>query len=383
MRRPRVCLVTAVPITINAFLQGHIRALSADYDVTVVSNCTAADVATVLGPRVAFAPAPIVRPIAPWRDLVALLALWRLFRKDRFDAVHSVTPKAGLLSMLAARAAGVPCRFHTFTGQIWATRRGPMRWLLRSLDRLMAKSATHVLTDSISQRTFLAQQGIVGQSDVTVLAEGSVAGVNTERFAPDAGARDRIRADFRIASGDVVFMYLGRLNRDKGVPDLLHAFDAVAANHPAIQLLLAGPDEEGLEPAVSALAARWPGRVHRVPYTQTPERFMAAADVICLPSYREGFGVVLIEGAAVGLPALASRIYGITDAVLEGVTGLLHPPGDRAALATAMRTLTDDAGLRRRLGAAARDRVRQCFTEAHVTGAMTAFYRAHVDGAAR
>ncbi len=379
-RRARVCLVTAVPMTINAFLQGHIRALAADYEITVVANGTAADVAAVLGPHVAFVAAPIVRPIAPGRDCVALLALWRLFRLGRFDSVHSVTPKAGLLSMLAARAAGVPHRFHTFTGQIWATRRGPMRWLLKSLDRLLAGSATHVMADSSSQRSFLVQQGIVREAEVTVLADGSVAGVNTQRFAPNPETRTRIRAHFRIADDDVVFMYLGRLNRDKGVPDLLHAFEAFAANRPTIHLLLVGPDEEGMEPEVDALASRSPGRVHRVAFAERSEQFMAAADVFCLPSYREGFGVVLIEAAGVGLPSVASRIYGITDAVVDGVTGVLHPPGDRGALAAAMRTLADDPALRRKLGDAARARVRQSFTEAQVTGALVAFYHAHVDG---
>lgn len=379
LQRPRVCIVTAVPSTIMAFLQGHIRALAAEHDVTLVTNGAEADLPGLLGPHVTLSPVAIERQIALWRDVVGLVTLWRVMRRGRFDVVHSVTPKAGLLSMVAARAAGVPRRFHTFTGQVWVTRRGPQRWLLKTLDRLLASCATQVLADSHSQRAFLEQEGIA--RDVRVLAAGSVAGVDVHRFAPSLADRARIRTELGVPADGVMCMYLGRLNRDKGVPDLLAAFEAAARDLPNLHLLIAGPDEEGMESDVAALVSRVPGRVHRKGFVQSPEHFMAAADVFCLPSYREGFGVVLIEAAAVALPSIASRIYGITDAVDDGVTGLLHPPGDVTALAGAMRDLAADGARRTTMGEAARARVLAQFTQDRVTGAMVTFYRQQLAGA--
>ena len=172
-----------------------------------------------------------------------------------------------------------------------------------------------------------------------------------------------------------MFLYLGRLNRFKGIADLLRAFETAVQSDTNLHLVIAGPDEENLASAADALASSIPGRVHRVEYVAHPEHYMSAADVFCLPSYREGFGAVLIEAAAVGLPVIASRIYGITDAVEEGKTGLLHAPGADREIAEAMRLLASNADLRRRMGAAARERVIEKFSETYVTKAFIDFYR--------
>ena len=154
-----------------------------------------------------------------------------------------------------------------------------------------------------------------------------------------------------------MLLFVGRLNRDKGVLDLAKAFAAVAAELPDVHALVVGPDEEGLRPAFERLCATHGERLHFLDYTTRPEDVMAAGDVLCLPSYREGFGSVVIEAAAAGLPAVASRIYGLVDAVVDGRTGLLHEPGDIADLTACLRQVAASAGLRCALGSAARDRV--------------------------
>ena len=156
--RPHTCIVVAAPLTLKAFMLGHLKALAGIAEVTVVANFTPEDETFPWPADIARVAVPIARPIALWTDIVALLALTRLFRQQRFDLVHSLTPKAGLLAMLAAWLAGVPLRLHMFTGQVWVTRTGPMRALLKSADRLIGRLATHVLTDSASQREFLAGQ---------------------------------------------------------------------------------------------------------------------------------------------------------------------------------------------------------------------------------
>jgi len=361
------------PITLWAFFRRHIAALQEQYAVTVIANI-GQDVSLPFDAEVHVIPVMIERKISLLRDLRALICLVDIFRRHSFGVVHSVTPKAGLLAMAAAWLTKVPVRIHVFTGQVWATRTGAARAGLKALDGVIAKLATHVLVDSHSQREFLLANRVVNVSKSTVLANGSTCGADGERFRPDEEARRHTRDILGIPDGAVVFLYLGRLNRDKGLLDLTAAFAVLAAGDPAVHLLVAGPDEEGLRPQVQALLTAFAERVRLVEYTDRPEHFMAAADVLCLPSYREGFPQVAIEAAAAGLPVIASRIYGVTDAVVDGETGLLHPPGDVKALCSRMEALASAPQLRRELGAAGRARVLRDFSQDLVTQTLLAYY---------
>ncbi len=228
MRRNHICVVATVPFAMRVFMGPHLAALACIYDITIVTSDNSNELLGLCGRNVRVVPILIERKISLGKDLRALFKLWRVFRKEHFDAVHSITPKAGMLAMLAARLAGVRIRLHTFTGQVWVTQAGLKALLLKTLDRVLAANATHLLADSHSQRRFLIANGITRASVIEVLAEGSLVGVDIERFAFSDSARKRIRSGNHIPEGDVVFMYLGRLNRDKGVIDLLHAFAEVA-----------------------------------------------------------------------------------------------------------------------------------------------------------
>lgn len=364
----RLCFVLTSPFALNAFLRPHLERLSASYDITVCVNMDNPEVVPVVPERVRLVPLNIARQISIWSDLKTLLVLTRFFRNERFDLVYSLTPKGGLLAMVAAWLTGIPYRVHCFTGQVWVTRRGFGRWLLKSMDSVLSACATRLLADSASQRQHLIQEGIVAAEKIEVLANGSMAGVDTQRFLPDVNARGQVRSRFGIQQDACCLLYVGRLTREKGVPDLIEAFNRLRPRFPNLHLLLVGPDEEGLD-----LLFRDAPQIHRVGYTQAVEEYMAAADVFCLPSYREGFGLVLIEAGAVGLPVVASRIYGITDAVVEGETGLLHQPGDIDDLTRKLESLLEDASLRRALGEAGRRRVSAMFSTESVTDAMADF----------
>lgn len=370
--RRRICIVAASEITFRAFLPGHLKALGERYDVSVAVHTDNPRFLDDLDLNVNVVPLAIERNIAPLADLAALFSLVRLFRRERFDLVHSVTPKAGLLAMLAGFIARVPRRVHIFTGQVWATRSGASRLLLKSMDRLLAGCATHLLADSASQRDFLVRQGVVRADKIRVLAGGSISGVDTRRFHADAATRESIRAELGIGGNDMLFLFLGRLNPDKGVLDLAAAFSRLPEG---CRLLFVGPDEAGMRGRIEDLAAAT-GRLHFVDYTDSPERYMAAADVFCLPSYREGFGSVILEAAACGVPAIGSRIYGVTDAIEDGKSGLLFPPRDVGALATCMLRLHDDHALRRSMGAYAGERAEKVFSSARVTDAWLEYYDA-------
>lgn len=365
-----VCFVTTSPLIANSFLAPHLARLARRYDVSLALPVSGEIPLRPLD-GVEVLPLPILRRISPWQDLLTLRALDRLFERRRFAVVHSFAPKAGLLAMHAARAARVPVRLHTFTGQVWASRTGFMRALLRTADRLTARAATHVLADSASQRDFLVAQGVVPAAKCTVLASGSVSGVDAARFRPDAGLRSVVRSELGVPVGAKVLLYLGRLARDKGLVDLAAAFAGLSSR---AVLVLVGHDEDGLRDPIRAAAGVARPRVHFVAYTAQPERYLAATDVLCLPSYREGFGTVVIEAAAAGVPAVASRIYGITDAVVDGVTGLLFTPGSVEELRGKLALVLEDEALRVSLGQAARSRALADFAEERVTAALESFY---------
>jgi glycosyltransferase involved in cell wall biosynthesis len=371
--KPRVALVVTSTLVVRWFLLGHIRTLAQSYALTLIVNNDAPELAARLPCRTVSL--RLEREIAPLADLRALAWLWWHFRAERYQLVQSITPKAGLLGILAARLAGVSARLHIYTGQVWATRRGPMRMLLKAADRLIAASATHVLADSFSQRDFLVAQTVVSPAKISVLGLGSVSGVNANRFRPDAEKRAQLRAELGIAESATLFLYLGRLKRDKGVLDLARAFALCAKEEASSRLLMVGPDEEGLLPEVERICTGCRARLHVAGYSDEPERYLAASDVLCLPSYREGFGVVILEAAAAGLPAIGSRIYGITDAIVDGETGLLFEAGDVQQLALRLRSLAADAQLRSRMGRRARERALRDFAEERLTGALLALYR--------
>ena len=370
----RVCLVVSTLLTAKILLLDQIAALSRDNTVVLAANAKDPDALRRLNLDAAVIFMPIERKISPVRDLWALMHLLIFFRRQHFDVVHSFTPKVGILAMVAAYLARVPIRIHTFTGQTWATRKGLARSFLRALDKFTASLATNVLVDGRSQREFLIQDAVVSAAKSRVLKITSHCSVDGERFRPNEKMRRSVRATLGIADDAVVFLYVGRLNLEKGLLDLAAAFAELAASDPYAHLLIVGPDEDGLRRPMEELLSRFAERVNWVGFTTSPESYMAAADVFCLPSYREGFGQVLIEASAAGIPVIATRIYGVKDAVVEGKTGLLYPPGDATTLCERMKTLASAPAFRRELGNAGRARVLQEFAREDLARALVEYY---------
>jgi glycosyltransferase involved in cell wall biosynthesis len=371
----KICFVVSSAMTVNAFLQEPIRRLSENNQVFVIANLNPGETLPCISAPGRLIPVRIERKISPWRDLLALLKMIQVFRQHRFDVVHSVTPKAGLLAMTAALVAGISTRIHTFTGQVWATRQGLSRLIFKNVDRLIASFASHVLVDSFSQRNFLLDQGVVSAGKSRVLHQGSVSGVDLQRFKPNLIARGEIRRNLGISEQDLVFLFIGRLNRDKGVLDLAVAFPIVFARYPGVHLLVVGPDEEDIRTEMEARMGACRSHVHFVGFAGNPEDYMASADVLCLPSYREGFGNVVIEAAAVGIPTLGSRIYGIVDAVVDDETGLLFEPRDVDSLTASLNALAADPSRREQLGRQARTRVLCDFSCERLAQAWIEFYQ--------
>lgn len=371
--RAKICIVVAVPWQVNVFMSQHIVALSHRYRVTLALNGSKHELRPELR-GITLMPIPIVRPISPLRDLLALFVLWRLFRRERFDIVQSMSPKAGLLSAVAGRVAGVPIRIHWITGQIWGNKRGLMRVLLKTMDRITARCATNLLADSPSQVKFLVEENNCASKQVEVLGSGSTCGVDMSRFHPDPVVRARVRKSLGIPDDATIALFLGRKQPEKGIPELCEAFLSASKACPKIHLLMVGPDEAGMEEFVRNTLAPVADNLSWIGLTSIPEEYLVASDFLVLPSHREGFGSVVIEAAACGIPSIGTNIYGLSDAIIDGETGILVPIRNTIALEVAIKRLALDACERVKMGERAIARVSEKFSQEVLVNALLDYY---------
>ena len=372
-----ICFVVSSPFTANAFLLEHIKQLSKFFTITLCLNLQLYPLSCDFDvEKIRIVNIPLERKIHLLKDAEALFRLFMLFRTEQFDVVHTVSPKAGLLGMLAAFIAQIKNRFHTFTGQVWANAKGVPRKFYKLIDKLICHLATEVFADSQSQINYLVAQGICKTETISMLGVGSISGVNLGRFKPDFKVRSKYRKLMGAVEKDIVFLFVGRLCADKGVNDLLLAFKK---NYPHFKkrgfLWLVGPDEAGMEALLKPVFPELQKQVKWIGPSFEPEKYMAAADILVLPSYREGFGNVVIEAAACKIPSIAYQIDGIVDAISDGCTGLLVPKYDINSLSDQMYLLAIDSELRQTLGNNAHERASMYFSSQIVTANWLSFYK--------
>jgi len=361
-KREMMAVVTTVPIQVRFFLVNHIINFHERYDVTIVSNLfKQSNILNIFPKDIIKHHVPFLREISIFADIKTLIQLTYFFYRKKFKIVYSISPKGGLLSMVAAWFVNVPIRIHTFTGQVWVTRKGLMKLVLKLMDRITATLATLVIVDSSSQRDFLIDHRIVTEGKSHVLGDGSISGVDVDRFSYNASVRKMLRENLKVSDSKIIFLFIGRLKKDKGVFELALAFASISKGKDDLALWFVGPDEDNIQDEIKSITLNCNSSILFVPYTERPENYMIAADIICLPSYREGFGSTIIEAAACGLPAIGTRIYGITDAIVDGETGILVEKGDVDALASAMFSLAKDPSLRKNMGESAKQRALEKF----------------------
>lgn len=363
----KIARVSTVPYFVASQLKYQLEHISASGAETVVITSSGDELSRLVWSDNLY-PFMIEIPRSPHpvKDAVALVRLFCAFRKNKFNIVHSTTPKAGLLSMIAAFFARVPIRLHTFTGQPWVGLSGPLAWFARLSDKIVGRLSTHCYADSESQREFLVSSGVIYNNKISVIGAGSLAGVNLSRFNISNFSqidKANLRAELGLKDSSRIVLFVGRICKDKGIFELLEAFRRTILSESNVELLLVGPIDQGRSDieSVSVSALSDQEHVHHVGYTDCPEKYMAIADVLCLPSYREGFGTVVIEAAAMGVPTLGTAIYGLTDAVVNGETGVLVPPRDYEMLTSEMIRLLGAPELLDRMGKSAYDRCLKYF----------------------
>ena len=371
----RLLHVTTVSQSLN-FLRGNVRFIQAKGFTIEAISSYGADLDT-FGAREGIPVHAIEMPrrITPVHDLRSIIALFRYFLKRRPIIVHAHTPKGGLLGMIGATIARVPVRIYHVRGLPYMTAKGWRKHLLMTTERISCRLAHRTFCVSHSLRDVAISDGICPESKIVVFAGGSGNGVdaavrfNPDRYTPEE--TDKERCGLNIPADARVILFVGRIVRDKGIVELAEAWKSIRSEFPDTWLILAGPQEpqDPVSPEVihsleNDARVVMPGNV------SNPAVFYALADLVVLPTYREGFPNVPLEAAAMEVPVIATRIPGCSDAVEDGVTGTLVPSHDADALADAMRSYLMNPELRAKHGKAGRKRVVEQFQQEVIWEAM-------------
>ncbi len=375
MNRKKILRACTVPQSIG-FVVGMIPDLTKEYEVGVLSS-PGEEWAMLdkYGDAVKRLEVPMERHISPLRDLRSLWRLIRVFRRERPDMVHSMTPKAGLLCMLAAWITRVPVRVHMFTGLVFPTATGLKRRILMATDRLTCACATHVLPEGEGVKRDLLNNGIT-RKPIKVLGYGNCRGIDLDRFDPTLSEVQAEAAKLRKPEV-FTFIAIGRLVGDKGINELVAAFSRLNRELPATRLILVGPQEKELDPLSPATLSEIESNpaIEAVGNQADVRPWLAAADCHVLASYREGFPNVVIEAGAMGLPQIVTDINGANEIIVEGKNGTIVPPRDSDALYQAMKRMINDPDWRPQLGANARQMIASRYEQGYVRRCLYDFYK--------
>ncbi len=381
---PRLVYIVTHPVSADLLLRGQLAFMkNAGFHVTVIAAPGAELERVREREGVETIAVPMERNPNPPRDLVSLRDLLSVLRRAKPDIVNASTPKAGLLGSLAARMLRVPVRIYLLRGLRLETARGRLRTILGATERIAASSAKDVVCVSESLKRAAVDGGYVPAAKALVLGAGSSNGVDTHRFQRTDALRAegaRLLAPLGITDAHRIVAFVGRLAVDKGVDDLLRAFEHVRASHRDTKLLLLGGDlaDEQIDPDLRRRVAS-AADVITTPAIADLAPYFARMDVLAFPSLREGFPNVALEAACAAVPIVGFRSTGVIDAIVDGVTGRLVAQHDVSALGKGLIAYLGDPALRAAHGRAARERAERCFRRDVVWRAWLDFYRTRLD----
>ena len=372
--KQKIIRTSTVATSLNTFCRGTLRDLSRLYDVVAVStpDHELQEIAQREGIRVIGV--PMSRPIAPLRDLVSLWCLIRVFRRERPTMVHSITPKAGLLSMIAAWICRVPVRLHTFTGLVFPTATGLKKRILILTDRITCACATHIVPEGEGVKADLINYNIT-QKPLQVLGYGNIRGIDLDHYRRSPEVMEKA---LTLRKPNLfTFVFIGRVVRDKGIDELVEAFSLLHSEHPQTRLILVGRAEDNLDPVspnTRRTIASHPA-IEAVGNQSDVRPWLAASDALVFPSYREGFPNVVIEAGALDLPSIVTDINGSREIIVHGQNGIIVPPRNAQALLQAMTHFVQNPQTTQAMALKARQMIASRFEKSFVQKCLFDYYK--------
>lgn len=369
----KLASLTTVAGTTRAFLKGQFEALSRAGIHTTVICAEDSDVRQFLPKETNFIPAEFTRVFSPLKDIKVLCKLYRIFRKEKFDIVQYASPKAALLGSVAAFLTRVPVRIYLLWGLYYEGQMGVHKSMHKCLEWFICLLSTHILPNSHGMADLIVRQKIAPERKCEVLLHGSACGIDFEEFDLDKWRlqRNSVRKELGITEDNILIGVFGRLTGDKGVNEAVDAFRQIAQQVPDAYLLVIGNQEEkdNLRPATVEEIKKHP-RIVSLPYQQSLLPYYAAIDLICLPTYREGFPQMPLEAQAMEVPVVSTDISGVREAVVNNKTGFLVRPRNSDALIVPIMKLIHDKSLRSQMGREGRKRVSEMFNQKDIIQAV-------------
>lgn len=363
--------ITTIPLSLSVLLKDQLRYMSDHFDLLAVSSPD--KLLEQVGSRegVRTAAVNMTRAITPVKDLKALWKLYRLLKKEKPAIVHTHTPKAGLLGMMASRLAGVPVRLHTVAGLPLMENTGLKRKVLDFIERLTYSCATAVYPNSKHLSNFILENRFCKTNKLKVLGNGSSNGINTGFFQSNENlekAACELRKKYGLTEKDFVFVYVGRLVKDKGIEELVEAFGRLREKHPHVKLLLVGPYEPERDPLAPAtrVIVEQDETIIKAGFQSDVRPYLMISQALAFPSYREGFPNVPMQAGCFNLPAIVTDINGCNEIVEDGKNGLIIPVKDVPRLYRAMERLLTDPALYRALQSNARQMIVDRFEQKYL-----------------
>lgn len=338
--KKKLIRVTTVPLSLSGLLNGQLNFMSKTFDVMAISsNGKDGDLEKVgVAEGVKTIPVEMTRKITPLKDLQAVYKLYKIFKREQPFIVHSHTPKAGTLSMMAAKLAGVPHRLHTIAGLPLLEASGAKRTLLNLVEKLTYACATKIYPNSKGQHQIILEEKFTKANKLKVIANGSSNGIDITRFNPelfDDSQLQALRKTLNIKASDFVFVFVGRLVSDKGINELLKAFNTLSSQTKIpVKLLLVGDYETELDPlkAETLEIKETNPNIVSTGWVQDVRPYFAISDCLTFPSYREGFPNVVMQAGAMGIPSIVTNINGCNEIIIEGQNGTIIPVKNASAL---------------------------------------------------
>ena len=362
----KICYITTVSLTLDMFVLEAAKYIhtNTDWDITFICN-NDDEFAKRLPKYIKFHPVKMERGVSI-TGVKALFSMIKFFKEQRFDLIQYSTPNASLYAAIAGKIARVPVRLYCQWGMAFVAFSGMKRKIFKTLEKITCNLSTCIEPDSDSNLRFSHMEGLYPKNMGKVIWNGSACGVNLNKF--DISAKDEFRTEIRnkydIPKDAFIFGYVGRITRDKGINELLKAFKKLIEDNESVYLLMIGSEDKNVDHALYEWS-KTNGYVIYTGFTNVVEKYMAAIDCYVLPSYREGFGMGVVEAEAMGTPVIVSNIPGPIDAMRENETGLIVEKKDATNLYNAMKKIYTDKSLHNRLRSNARKYVEENFEQSY------------------